>query len=76
MKSKSTKGKSFPKKPVEFGTFLVEYRDSKDGMLHFLKERIDTIDEAQAAIDKLLQQGAHELLLERLDDNITTVNRS
>jgi hypothetical protein len=66
MKSKSTKGKSFPKKPIEFGVFLIEYRDSKDGMLHFLKERIDTIDEAQAAREKLLQQGAHEPTIRKI----------
>ena len=60
MKSKSTKGKIFPKKPIKFGVFLIEYKDSKDGMSHFLKEQIDTIDEANAARDKLIQQGAYE----------------
>lgn len=66
MKSENTKGKSFPKKPIEFGVFLVEYKDSADGMLRFLKERIDTIDEAQAARDKLLQQGAYEPTIRKI----------
>lgn len=66
MKSKSTKGKSFPKKPIEFGAFLVEYRDTENGMLHFLKERIDTIDEAQAAIERLLQEGAYEPTIRKI----------
>lgn len=66
MKSKGTKVRGFPKKPIEFGTFLIEYRDSKGGMLHFLKERIDTIDEAQVAREKLLQQGAHEPTIRKI----------
>ena len=58
--------KQFPKKPVEFGTFLIEYKESEGGMLRFLKEHIDTIEEAQAAIEKLLQQGAHEPTIRKI----------
>jgi hypothetical protein len=66
MKSKSKKSRSFPKKPVEFGAFLIEYRDSKDGMLRFLKERIDTFDDAQKARERLLQQGAYEPTIRKI----------
>ena len=58
--------KKFPKKPVEFGLFLIEYRESKDGMLKFLKERIDTFEDAQRARDTLLQQGAHEPTIRKI----------
>lgn len=60
------KAKQFPKKPVEFGNFLIEYRDSKDGMLRFLKERIDNFEDAQKAREQLLQQGAHEPTIRKI----------
>ena len=66
MSAKSKKGKSFPKKPVDFGTFLVEYRESEDGMLRFLKERIDNLDDAHKAIEKLLQEGAYEPTIRKI----------
>ena len=52
--------KQFPKKPVDFGAYLIEYRDSKDDMLRFLKEHIDTFEDAQKAREKLLQRGAYD----------------
>lgn len=58
--------KQFPKKPVDFGMYLIEYRESKEGMLRFLKERIDTIDDAQAACDKLLRQGYYEPIIRKI----------
>jgi hypothetical protein len=58
--------KKFPKKPVEFGLFLIEYRESKDGMLKFLKERIDTFEDAQRARDTLLQQGRCEPIIRKI----------
>ena len=54
------------KKPVDFGMYLIEYRESKEGMLRFLKERIDTIDDAQAACDKLLRQGYYEPIIRKI----------
>jgi len=47
--------KRFPKKPFEFGKYIVEYREN--GVLRFLKERLDNIDDAQHAKDKLLSKG-------------------
>lgn len=66
MSTKNKKGKSFPKKPADFGMFLIEYRESKDGMLRFLKERIDNLDDAQKAIEKLLQEGAYEPTIRKI----------
>lgn len=48
--------KRFPKKPFEFGRYIVEYRE-EDGVLRFLKERLDNLNEAQLAEEKLLSKG-------------------
>ena len=48
--------KRFPKKPFEFGRYIVEYRET-DGVLRFLKERLDNLNEAQLAEKKLLSKG-------------------
>lgn len=58
--------KQFPKKPADFGMYLIEYRESKDGMLRFLKERIDNFDDAQTAREKLLQQGYYEPVIRKI----------
>lgn len=58
--------KQFPKKPVEFGMFLIEYKESKDGMLRFAKERIDTFEEAQKVREKLLQAGYYEPTIRKI----------
>jgi len=58
--------KQFPKKPVNFGAYLVEYRDSKEGMLRFLKEHIDTFEEAKKARERLLQQGVYEPTIRKI----------
>ena len=50
--------KRFPKKPFEFGKYIVEYREN--GVLRFLKERLDNIDDAQHAKEKLLSKGYHD----------------
>lgn len=58
--------KRFPKKPFVFGKYVIEYRDEKNGILRFLKERIDNIDDAQAAREKLLQQGYYEPIIKKV----------
>ena len=40
--------KRFPKKPFEFGRYIIEYREKQGDVLRFLKERLDTFDEAKA----------------------------
>lgn len=52
--------KKFPRKPFMYGKYVIEYRDEKGGMLRFLKEHLDTIEEAQAAREKLLATGCYE----------------
>lgn len=65
MKEKG-KSRTFPKKPCSFGMYLIEYRESKNGMLRFVKERIDNFDDAQAAREKLLQQGYYEPVIRKI----------
>lgn len=52
--------KKFPRKPFVYGKFVIEYRDCKGGLLRFLKEHLETIEEAQIARDKLLERGCYE----------------
>lgn len=58
--------KRFPKKPFDFGKYVVEYRDEKGGMLRFLKEHIDNKDEARAWCDKLLRKGYYEPIIKKI----------
>tara|TARA_R110002124_G_scaffold280154_1_gene453280 strand:- start:1277 stop:1462 length:186 start_codon:yes stop_codon:yes gene_type:complete len=58
--------KRFPKKPFDFGKFVIEYRDNKGGILRFLKEHIDNIDDANAAQKKLLQDGYYEPVIKKI----------
>ncbi len=43
-----------------YGKYVIEYRDEKGGILRFLKEHLDTIEEAQSAREKLLLKGCYE----------------
>ena len=49
--------KSFPSKPFRFGKFVVEYRDEDKSPVHFLKEEINTEEDADAAVTKLEEEG-------------------
>tara|TARA_R100001463_G_scaffold121402_1_gene177699 strand:- start:1927 stop:2112 length:186 start_codon:yes stop_codon:yes gene_type:complete len=55
--------KKFPKKPFKYGRYLIEYRKERDGILRFLKERLDTIEEAEQARERLVLKGYHEPLI-------------
>tara|TARA_R100001509_G_C4680555_1_gene153328 strand:+ start:147 stop:338 length:192 start_codon:yes stop_codon:yes gene_type:complete len=58
--------KRFPKKPFEFGRYIIEYREKQGDVLRFLKERLDTFDEAKAARDKLLSKGCSEPVIKKV----------
>ena len=45
------------RQPFKYGSYLIEYREGKDCLLKILKEKLDTLDEAQQAREKLLQAG-------------------
>ena len=58
--------KRFPKKPFEFGRDIIEYREKQGDVLRFLKERLDTFDEAKAAREKLLSKGCSEPVIKKV----------
>ena len=57
--------KRFPSKPFEFGKYIVEYRE-ETGVLRFLKERLDNLDDAQLAREKLINKGYHDLEIKKV----------
>jgi hypothetical protein len=48
------------RQPFEYGSYLVEYRESKAGLLRILKEKLNTFEEAQTARERLIQEGFHD----------------
>jgi len=52
--------KRFPKKPFDYGKYIVEYKESKGGLLRFAKEHINTFEKAQEVREKLLKAGYFE----------------
>lgn len=58
--------KSFPKKPFRFGKFVVEYRDEAKSPVHFLKEEINTQEDADAAVAKLEADGKQKVTVKQV----------
>lgn len=52
--------KRFPKSPFEYGKYIIEYREQKNGILRFHKEKIETFEEAQKVRERLIQIGYHD----------------
>jgi hypothetical protein len=52
--------KKFPRKPFEYGKYLIEYKEESEDILRFLKEKLDTFEEAEAARVKLVLKGYYE----------------
>ncbi len=52
--------KKFPRKPFEYGKYLIEYRKENGGILRFLKEKLETFEEAETAREKLVLKGYYE----------------
>lgn len=49
--------KKFPRKPFEYGKYLIEYREDSGSILTFLKEKLDTFKDAESAREKLVLKG-------------------
>ena len=62
----SMKKKSFPTKPFRFGRFVVEYRDELKSPVHFLKEEINTEEEAEAAVSRLEEEGKQKVTVKQI----------
>ena len=60
------KKKSFPTKPFVFGRFVVEYRDGLKSPVHFLKEEINTEEEAEAAVTRLEEEGKQKVTVKQV----------
>jgi hypothetical protein len=58
--------KSFPKKPFRFGKFVVEYREESKSPVHFLKEEINTEEDANAAVAKLEADGKQKVTVKQI----------
>jgi hypothetical protein len=54
------------RQPFKYGVYLIEYREGKDGLLKILKEKLDTVQEAQAAREKLLQAGYSDPVIRKV----------
>ena len=54
------------KQPFMYGLFLIEYREKPGGLLRFLREKIDTFEEAQKAREQLIQAGYHDPIIRKI----------
>jgi len=60
------KKKSFPTKPFRFGKFVVEYCEEAKSPVHFLKEEINSEEEAEAAREKLEGEGKCKVTIKQI----------
>ena len=55
-------------KKFNYGNYLIEYRKSKDGLLHILKKKIDDVDNALKESYKLKDLGYHDVKIIKNDN--------
>ena len=53
----------------DYGNYYIEYRKDRDGLLHFLKKKINDFDDAIKERHKLESLGYHEILIKRNNKN-------
>lgn len=61
-----SKKKSFPTKPFKFGKFVVEYRDEAKSPVHFLKEELNTAEDADCAVARLEAEGKCKVTVKQI----------
>jgi hypothetical protein len=54
------------RQPFKYGLYLIEYREGKDGLLRILKEKLDTVEEAQLARERLIQAGYADPIIRKV----------
>lgn len=52
-------------KNFDYGNYIISFRKEKDGLLHFLKKKIATLDEALKEHHKLQDLGYHDVLIKK-----------
>jgi hypothetical protein len=53
------------KEKFNYGNYIISYRKEKDGLLHFLTKRIDTLENALKEHHKLQDLGYHDVLIKK-----------
>ena len=53
------------KDKFDYGEYIVSFRKERDGLLHFLKKKIDTLDSALKEHKKLQDSGYHDVLIKK-----------
>lgn len=53
------------KRKFDYGNFLIEYRHNRGEILHFLKKKILSIDEALKESDKLKNNGYADVIIRK-----------
>ena len=53
------------KQKFNYGTYIISFRKEKDGLLHFLEKRIDTLEDALKSHHKLQDLGYHDVLIKK-----------
>jgi hypothetical protein len=53
------------KEKFNYGNYIISYRKEKDGLLHFLTKRIDTLEDALKEHHKLQDLGYHDVLIKK-----------
>jgi hypothetical protein len=54
------------RQPFKYGTYIIEYREDKGGLLKILKEKLDTFEDAQHARERLLQEGVADPVIRKV----------
>jgi|TARA_R110001599_G_scaffold132938_4_gene310161 hypothetical protein len=60
------KAKTFPRKPFAFGKYIVEYQEEPKSPHNFLKEELNTQEEAAAAADRLKELGYNKVEIKKI----------
>lgn len=58
--------KTFPRKPFNFGRYIIEYTEDTNSSTHFLKEVIDTEAQAELAAKQLKEQGYNNVVIKQI----------
>lgn len=55
--------KTQTKETFDYGAYIVEFREDRDGPLSFLRKKITDLDEVLREANKLKDEGNHDVLI-------------